>query len=370
MHRVGQQSRRPLPPLLHHLRHPRERRGREGSCDRRGELLAMGAHRGGPGAGGGQHAAAGQARGHGRAYLVRRHRLRRAHLPGDDDLHRHVGPELDGVAHGYDRRLHLEHHHHRGGHPGGTTPGGHHLPRLLDEEDGPRQQPGQGPGGVRDHGQRHQHLLRQNRHLDGGAHVARVRLVRGHVCARRSVRQLLLPVQGRDHPQGKRGLEEQTRQPPVAGAHAAEHRDQLVRGGGVRLHVLRPAQGQGAGPAAVAQGREAHQHPHPCRVGRGEAQGGADHPGVEGPAGPLQYDGAGPAELRAQARLQHHHRQEGVGRARAHPLRLQSQALQRHHRSRWRHGTKGLLLFFLPPVAANSHHCQTCLLASLFSCAV
>ena len=43
----------------------------------------------------------------------------------------------------------------------GPSPRGNHLPSLLDQKDVQRQEPHPSPGRLRDHGQRHQHLLGQ-----------------------------------------------------------------------------------------------------------------------------------------------------------------------------------------------------------------
>ena len=58
-------------------------------------------------------------------------------------------------------------HHYRrdgagGGRPRGAAAGRHAVPGLLRQEDDGGQQPGEAPGRLRDHGQRHHHLLRQD----------------------------------------------------------------------------------------------------------------------------------------------------------------------------------------------------------------
>ena len=71
---------------------------------------------------------------------------------GVGDVH---APELRQVRH-YRR------HGAGGGGAGGSAPGRHPLPGLLRQEDDGGQQPGEAPGRLRDNGQRHHNLLRQD----------------------------------------------------------------------------------------------------------------------------------------------------------------------------------------------------------------
>mmetsp|Transcript_69602 Transcript_69602/g.130998 ORF Transcript_69602/g.130998 Transcript_69602/m.130998 type:complete len:207 (+) Transcript_69602:534-1154(+) len=139
---------RPFPFELHRVRLPRQRRRRKSGGDWGGQLFAVGPHPGEPGAGGREHAAAGQAGRHGGDHWLSGHRGRHLHVRGHHDLHRGLGPELAGLAGRGHRRLHHRHHHHRGRHPRGFASGGHHFPGLLHEEDGAGQQPGEAPAGV------------------------------------------------------------------------------------------------------------------------------------------------------------------------------------------------------------------------------
>ena len=60
--------------------------------------------------------------------------------------------------------------HHRGGGAGGSAAGRDRQPGLQHEEDVPRQDRGAQAGRLRDDGQRHHHLQRQDRHADAEPH--------------------------------------------------------------------------------------------------------------------------------------------------------------------------------------------------------